>query len=136
MPLMEIPKIFIKIRKYAAIASSLGFVGLALRIIHIAISDGRSLITASIIILFCLILAFGLFRQIAWAMRTAALIFVLAAIILPVGVFNPFTAGDNLLAGEGLVSIMSTLLWLVPLEFFLLGVAYALDIRGNDKMKN
>ena len=72
-------------------------------------------------------LAYAVFREYRWSLRAAAIICVLLAIILPAGLLNPFTAGDNLVAGEDPPSVTQTLLWLVPAEILLLAVAFILD---------
>lgn len=74
-------------------------------------------------------LAYGLWRQHGFALRCAAMILLLVAIVLPPGIFNVFSAGDYLAAGEEPPSILSSLVWLIPLEVFLLGAAYVLDVR-------
>ena len=69
------------------------------------------------------ILAFLLIKQIRLARRFTAAICLLIAILLPIGVFNPFAAMD----GIQLPSINTVLLWLIPTEFFALTSAYFLD---------
>jgi hypothetical protein len=72
-------------------------------------------------------LSIGIYLQNRWALRLASVIFLLIAIILPIGVFNPFTAGDYLAAGMEIPSITATLLWLVPIEALLLFIVVVID---------
>jgi hypothetical protein len=74
-------------------------------------------------------LAFAIFRQYRWALRLAAAICLLVVIFLPIGLFNPFTAGDYMAAGKEPPSVVQTLLWLIPLEALLLAIVFILDPR-------
>ena len=78
---------------------------------------------------FFLGLAFAIFRQYRWALRLAATICILVAIVLPIGLFNPFTAGDYIAAGSEAPSVIQTLLWLIPLEASLLAIVFIIDPR-------
>jgi dolichyl-phosphate-mannose--protein O-mannosyl transferase len=60
-------------------------------------------------------LAFAIFRQYRWALRLAAVICLFVVVFLPIGLFNPFTAGDYMAAGNEPPSVVQTLLWLIPL---------------------
>jgi hypothetical protein len=75
----------------------------------------------------------GLFKQHHWAFWTTIIVFLLYALILPVGLFNPFAAGDYLLAGQEPPTIGETLLWLIPLEALLLLEICILDPRKIKK---
>lgn len=74
-------------------------------------------------------LAFAIFRQYRWALRLAAVICLLVVVLLPIGLFNPFTAGDYMAAGKEPPSVVQTLLWLIPLEVFLLAIVFIIDPR-------
>jgi hypothetical protein len=74
-------------------------------------------------------LAFAIYRQYRWALRLAAGISLLAAVLLPIGLFNPFTAGDYMAAGKAPPSVVQTLLWLIPLEALLLVIVFIIDPR-------
>ncbi len=74
-------------------------------------------------------LAFAIFRQYRWALRLAAAICLLVVVVLPIGLFNPFTAGDYMAAGKEPPSVVQTLLWLIPLEALLLAVVFIVDPR-------
>lgn len=78
-------------------------------------------------------LSYGLFKQHHWALWTTIIIFLLYALILPVGLFNPFTAGDYLLASKEPPTIGETLLWLIPLEVLLISAICILDPRKIKK---
>ena len=69
------------------------------------------------------------------ALRTIAFIILMIALILPIGVFSPFTAGEQILAGGAPPSIAGTLIWLIPLEIFLLAVIYLIDPRSSKNNK-
>ncbi|MCB2184514.1 MAG: hypothetical protein KQH63_21025 [Desulfobulbaceae bacterium] len=61
----------------------------------------------------------------------AAVLFT--AIILPVGIFSPFTVSDYMAAGAQPPSIGKTLLWLIPLEVLLLGLVFLLDPKKRNR---
>jgi hypothetical protein len=64
-------------------------------------------------------------------MRLTALVLLLSALVLPIGIFNPFTAGDYLTAGKAPPSIAITLMWLIPVEVVLLITAYVIDQKAE-----
>jgi hypothetical protein len=72
-------------------------------------------------------LAFGIFRQYRWALRLAAAMCLFVIVLLPIGLFNPFTAGDYMVAGMEPPSVIQTLLWLIPLEALLLAIVFIID---------
>lgn len=59
-----------------------------------------------------------------WAGRGAAALLVLWAIFVPVGLLNPFTSAAILVQ---IANEPQKLLWLVPLELSLLGMAWLVD---------
>jgi hypothetical protein len=61
------------------------------------------------------------------AMRFTGAICLLAALFLPLGIFNPFAAMDSAVSGSNPSSIMQSLIWFVPIEVILLASAYILD---------
>ena len=71
-----------------------------------------------------LTLAIGLLCMNRYARRVAATFSLLAAIIIPIGVLNPFAAMDY--PGE-LPSLMSMLAWTIPAVAGLLLLAWLLD---------
>jgi hypothetical protein len=75
-------------------------------------------------------LIFGLLKSSIVAYRAVAVICLLVAIITPIGIFNPFTAGDYFSEGIDPPSVGSTAIWLVPMEIGLLFTAFFLDFRG------
>lgn len=83
----------------------------------------RNIIQGTLLIGF----AVAIFRQYRWALRLAAAICLLVAVLLPVGLFNPFTAGDYMAAGREPPSVVQTLLWLIPLEALLLALVCIID---------
>jgi len=74
--------------------------------------------------LFFLGMAFAILKQYRWALYLTSAIVLLCAIVLPVGVLGPFTAGDYILAGKTPPSMMQTLGWLIPIEVLLLAVSH------------
>lgn len=59
--------------------------------------------------------------------QLVALVILLMAIVLPVGVFAPFTAGDYLAMGESPPTVGETLMWFLPVEMALLFAVYLID---------
>ena len=105
----------------------------AIRIIWLAAIKDTNIFVLVIFALLMLGLAFGLVQQSSWALRIAAAVFLLIVIVLPIGLFNPFTAGDYIVSGKKPPSVTITLFWLIPLEAFLLTIIYILDPRGKTK---
>ena len=68
-----------------------------------------------------------------WIRRLAAFVILLFAIILPVGILNPFTAGDYLAMGETPPTVTDTLVWLIPVEAIILFAVYLIDPKKTDK---
>ena len=64
--------------------------------------------------------------------RLIAACLLLVAIILPAGLFSPFTAGDYLAAGETPPTIAETLMWLLPLEIVLLALVFVIDPKKTN----
>ena len=80
-------------------------------------------------------LAYAIIKQYRWALRLTAAILLVAAVILPVGVLNPFASGDYLAAGKEAPLVTETLLWLIPFEILLLVIAFMID-PGRKKPDN
>jgi hypothetical protein len=122
-----------KIRKIVVIGCSFLFLIAAVRIIWVGIVNDRDILAMAVPLIVTLCLSFGLFQQYRWALRATGVVFLLCAVLLPVGIFNPFTAGDYLTAGKELPSVGRTLLWLIPVEIFLLASVYIIDPRDPKK---
>ena len=75
-----------------------------------------------------LTLAIGLLYMNRYARRVAAAFSLLAAIIIPIGVFNPFAAMDY---PEEPPALMSMLGWTIPVVAGLLLLAWLLDPPRN-----
>ena len=73
--------------------------------------------------------AFAIFRQNRWALGLVAAVCLLAAVFIPIGVLNPFTAGDYFATGTEPPPVKQTLLWLIPIEVLLLAIVYIIDPR-------
>ncbi len=108
------------------------FVLVAGRLVWTAAGGGESLPKALVFGLVALGFAVALIRRSRWALRALAAVFVLTAIILPVGIWNPFTAGDYMAGGREPPTVSRTLVWLVPLEVGLLAMAFVVD-PSNEK---
>ena len=66
---------------------------------------------------------------------TIKFIILIIAMVLPVGAFSPFNAGEQILAGGEIPSVGETLLWLIPLEAILLATVYLLSPGNSKKSK-
>ncbi|MDQ5985930.1 MAG: hypothetical protein CSYNP_01648 [Syntrophus sp. SKADARSKE-3] len=115
------------LRRPVALGCAVIFTLMSLRLIWVATTHGGDRKLTFVFVIALLVLAFGLVRRFRWAMRLTALLLLFSALLLPVGVFNPFTAGDYMTAGKVPPSIAMTLLWMIPLEVLLLITAYVLD---------
>jgi hypothetical protein len=122
-----------RLRRPVAIGCGLMLSVAAVRIIWVAAIEDRNIFIPAIFALLMLGLAFGLLQQFRWALRTTAAVFLLIVIVLPIGLFDPFTSGDYMAAGNKPSSVTTRLFWLIPLEAFLLTIVYILDPRGKTK---
>lgn len=118
------------IHKFLAYGCALACVILAAAITHAVLAGNGSMLSAAAAVVTLTVFAIGLLRLQRWALRTAAAAFLLAAVILPVGIFSPFIAGDVMLTGNDPPTIGMTLAWLIPVESLLLGVVFLLDPKG------
>ncbi len=118
-----------KLRRITTIVCSLLLFFLACRIIWTGFATDRGLLFPMIVALCIIWLSFGLFRQHRWALWVTMAFLLFLALLLPIGIFNPFTAGDYLAAGKEPPAIGETLLWLIPLEILFLATVYILDPR-------
>ena len=118
-----------QIRKFTIIGCSCLCVLISARSFFFAATRAQGLLRNLIFGALLLGLAFAIFRQYRWALRLAAAICLLVAVLLPIGLFNPFTAGDYMAAGKEPPSVVQTLLWLIPLEALLLAVVFIIDPR-------
>ncbi|WP_455198563.1 hypothetical protein, partial [Kaarinaea lacus] len=80
-----------------------------------------------IISILCL-LGFGLVRCWDRAKHLLAAVLLFSAIVTPIGFINPFHAGDQIARYGNAPAIAEILIWLVPLEIFLLVIAWLLDL--------
>jgi uncharacterized membrane protein len=124
-----------KLRQATIIVFSILCVLTSARIFFVAASREDGSVINLVFGAVLLALAFAIFRQYRWALRLAAAICLLVAVILPLGLFNPFTAGDYMAAGKEPHSVMMILLWLIPLEVLLLSIAFLIDPRRKDREK-
>ncbi|MCI5138614.1 MAG: hypothetical protein D3922_09430 [Candidatus Electrothrix sp. AR1] len=112
------PFCFFYFRRCVSIAFGICFLLAATRLIY-----SENYILAGIFLL----LGLGLFMNKAWANRGTAWIFVLAAIVIPVGVINPFNAGDLMARQAEVPTVPQLLAWIIPLDLALLCLAWLLD---------
>lgn len=80
-----------------------------------------------------LALSLPLMANVRFVRRFAALLFLLLALVVPIGALSPFAAGDSMAQGAAPPGIGTMLAWLVPLELFLLASAWALDWKQSRK---
>jgi hypothetical protein len=118
-----------KIRQATIITCSFLCILTSARIFFVAATRDHGIVINLVLGALLLGLAFAIFRQYRWALRFAAAIGLLVAIFLPIGLFNPFTAGDYMAAGKEPHSLVQTLLWLIPLEVLLLSIVFIIDPR-------
>ena len=102
------------------------------RVVWMGAGGSESLPKALVFGFVALGFAVALIRHSRWALRTLAALFVLTAIVLPAGIWSPFTAGDYMGAGREPPTVSKTLVWLVPLEVGLLTMAFVVD-PSNEK---
>jgi hypothetical protein len=118
-----------KLRKATVIACSFLCVLASVRSFFFAATRDQGIVINLVFGALLLGLAFLIFRQYRWALRFAAAICLLVAIFLPIGLFNPFIAGDYMVSGKEPPSVVQTLLWLIPLETLLLSIVFIIDPR-------
>lgn len=74
-------------------------------------------------------LTIGLVVDKPLALKITGALCLLFALFLPISVFNPLSVGDYLAEGKEPPSFPGSLIWLIPLEMFLLFSAHVLDAR-------
>lgn len=119
----------LQLRRYTIIGCSFLCVLISARSFFLAAAHAQDILRNLIFGTLLLGLAFAIFRQYRWALRLAAVICLLVVIFLPIGLFNPFTAGDYMAAGKEPPSVVQTLFWLIPLEALLLAIVFIIDPR-------
>ena len=117
------------IRRLTIIVCSFLFAVGSARYLIFAATRDNGIFTNFLIGVLLLGLAFAIYLKYTWALRTVAAVCLLVVIILPIGLFNPFTAGDYITSGKEPPSIPQTLLWLVPLEALLVSIVFIIDPR-------
>ena len=73
------------------------------------------------------ILAFGVYKQFAWAKQIAAAIALLAAMMLPFAFNSPMITYVIIGSKNPNPTISQTVLWLVSLEIYLLTIVFFID---------
>ena len=125
-----------RIVKPVACLVALAMLLVAARMLWVFLTEYRSaggLIAALVLIA----IAIGVLRDRWLARRCAAAVCVLMAFILPLGIFNPFAAGDYMAQGHEPPTVSTTLTWLLPIELTLLLATWIIDpprkARQSDK---
>lgn len=116
------------IRRWLSIGLGLCLLLFAVRVIYVASNPILSYIVAGGFLL----LSLGLLLNNAWIQRSVVCLCILAAIIIPVGAINPFTAGDMMMQGKD-PSLPKMLAWIIPLDIGLLFLAWLLDPPRKNK---
>ena len=124
-----------QLRQVTVILCSLLCVALAVRGFYEASLQKAGSLGSLVLGTLTLGFAYVIIKQYRWALRLTAAILLVAAVILPVGVLNPFTAGDYLAAGKEAPLVSETLLWLIPFEILLLVIVFLID-PGRKKPDN
>lgn len=83
-----------------------------------------SIIITGILFLF----GFGLLQCWNKAKHILAAVLLFSAIITPIGIINPFHAGDQIALHGSAPAIAEILIWLIPLEICLVLFAWILDL--------
>lgn len=113
--------------------AALALVGLALRVGWVAWDRQANMLLPTGWASLCLVWAYFLFREQRRARRAFAFALVLLALIIPLGVINPFAASDLMAQGATPPGLDQILVWLLPLEIGLLLVAYFIDDTGSKR---
>jgi len=124
-----------QLRQVTVILCSLLCVVLAVRGFYEASLQKAGSLASLVLGILTLGLAYVIIKQYRWALRLTAAILLVAAVILPVGVLNPFASGDYLAAGKEAPLVTETLLWLIPFEILLLVIVFLID-PGRKKPDN
>jgi len=124
-----------QLRRVTVISCSLICVALAARSFYEASLQKAGSLGSLMLGTLVLGFAYAIIKQYRWALRLTAAMLLVAAVILPVGVLNPFAAGDYLVAGKEAPLVTETLLWLIPLEILLLVIVFLID-PGRKKPDN
>ena len=118
-----------QIRKVTIIGCAFVLVLISIRNFFIAATIDQNIIQNIISGALSFGLAYAIYRQYRWALRLIAAILLFVAVLMPVGIFNPFRVGDYMIAGKQTPSEVQTLLWLLPLEILLLAIVFIIDPR-------
>jgi hypothetical protein len=116
-----------QLRQVTIILCSVLCVVVSVRGFYEAALQKESLLGSLIAGVLALGFAYVIFKQYRWALRLAAGIILAVVVFLPVGLLNPFTAGEYLVAGKEPPPVAETLLWLVPVEILLLAIVFLID---------
>jgi len=116
-----------RLRYLAIIICSVLCVMGSTRCFFIAAASGPTMMSHLVFGVLLAGLGFSVFRQYRWALRLTAAICLVIAVFLPIGILNPFTAGDDMLADKNPSTVFNTLAWVIPLDALLLAIAYFID---------
>lgn len=128
-------------RRYTTTALALLFLLAACLLFKVNFGRHRDLLGTTLLIVALLGVSLGLYRQQRIVLRLASTVFLLVAVVLPVGVFNPFAKGDKLANGKVVAAVAvtpQTLAWVVLLAGVLLALAWFVNpvqsrrVKGGD----
>lgn len=125
-------------RRYTTLALALLFLLAACLLLKLNFGRHRDLFGTTVLIVALLGVSLGLYRRQRIVLRLASAVFLLVALVLPVGMFNPFTAGDKLTNGMVVAAVAvtpRTLAWIVLLEGVLLALAWCVNPVGSGRAK-
>lgn len=105
-----------------------GLLLLATLIIIQTIQEGNLRLDGIVIAGILFFLGLGLIKCWNKAKQLLAAVLLFSAIITPIGIINPFHAGDQIALHGEAPAIAEILIWLVPLEIGLLAFAWLLDL--------
>jgi hypothetical protein len=120
-----------RFQRFTATVLALLFLLFAGRVLWTVLSLHRSVVGGLVLVSVAASLGVGMLMNRPFALRGGALICVLLALALPIGLFSPFSVGDYLAEGHQPPSVTANLLWMVPLILLLLLTAYIVDPRDS-----
>jgi hypothetical protein len=126
---------FVTLRKVLGAVFALAFLAFAARMLIVAVTVRPSVMGVLFSVAF-IALAVGLLRDSPLARRCAAAVCLLAAFIVPFGIFNPYAVGDYYAVGKEPPDFYASLVWLIPLEAVLLLAALVLDPRKHESVRS
>lgn len=128
---MPVPAQVLQLRPWFVRATGCVALGLALWATVRGMLDGTLGASALLVITATASFGVGLVLDRRWARRGTAALALFLAVLLPIAVFNPYTAGDLLAQGRTPGAVSQTLVWMLPLEVALVLAAWLLDLGAE-----